>query len=174
MYAIIEVAGKQYKVTKGLKLFVDKLNVKENEKVSIDKVLLIRSQDTKIGMPYIEGASVEAVVKDPESKDKKIIVFKYKNKTGYHKKQGHRQKYTVLEIKDILAEGKAKKVTKAESVSDVASSADAVSAAEPVAKKPDVKKVQKETIEKKPVSKPAAKGATKTAAKPAVKKTTKK
>ena len=116
MYAIVEVAGKQYKVTKGLKLYVDLLNEDVDKAVSLDKVLFVKMEnDIKVGMPYVEGASVEAVVKDPTVKDKKVIVFKFKNKTGYHKTQGHRQKYTMLEILDILTEGKKiKKAAKTE------------------------------------------------------------
>lgn len=102
MYAIIEVAGKQYKVIEGLSLYVDRLEAQEGQALNLDKVLLIKSEaDVEIGMPYVEGAGVSAVVAVPEVKDKKITVFKYKRKTGYHKKQGHRQKYTLLKIQKI-------------------------------------------------------------------------
>ncbi|MEK6557155.1 MAG: 50S ribosomal protein L21 [Candidatus Margulisiibacteriota bacterium] len=106
MYAIIEVAGKQYKVIEGLNLYVDRLEAEEGQTLSLDKVLLIKSEeDVQIGMPYVEGASVSALVTTPEVKDKKVIVFKYKRKTGYHKKQGHRQKYTLLKIQGIQSKG---------------------------------------------------------------------
>ena len=100
MYAIIETGGKQYKVEQGDVVFVEKLGVEEGETVTFDKVLVVGSDDVKVGTPYVDGASVEAsVVKN--GKDKKIIVYKYKSKKGYHKKQGHRQPYTKVEIKAI-------------------------------------------------------------------------
>lgn len=102
MYAIIETGGKQYKVEQGDVVFVEKLGVEEGETVTFDKVLVVGSDDVKVGTPYVDGASVEAsVVKN--GKDKKIIVYKYKSKKGYHKKQGHRQPYTKVEIKAINA-----------------------------------------------------------------------
>ncbi len=145
MYAIVEVAGKQYKVEKGMDLFVDKLGEEVNAKITLDKVLYFTDgKKVEIGTPYVTGASVKAEVKDPAYKDKKIIVFKYKNKTGYHKKQGHRQQYTLLAIKDISF-GKTAPVKKEEVVE-----------AKPV--------VKKETAAKKPVTK------TTTTKKPATKK----
>ena len=102
MYAIIETGGKQYKVEQGDVVFVEKLGVEEGETVTFDKVLVVGGDDVKVGTPYVDGASVEAtVVKN--GKDKKIIVYKYKSKKGYHKKQGHRQPYTKVEIKAINA-----------------------------------------------------------------------
>lgn len=102
MYAIIETGGKQYKVEQGDVVFVEKLGVEEGETVTFDKVLVVVGDDVKVGTPYVDGASVEAsVVKN--GKDKKIIVYKYKSKKGYHKKQGHRQPYTKVEIKAINA-----------------------------------------------------------------------
>ena len=100
MYAIIETGGKQYKVEQGDVVFVEKLGVEEGETVTFDKVLVVGGDDVKVGTPYVDGASVEAsVVKN--GKDKKIIVYKYKSKKGYQKKQGHRQPYTKVEIKAI-------------------------------------------------------------------------
>lgn len=102
MYAIIETGGKQYKVEQGDVVFVEKLGVEEGETVTFDKVLVVGGDNVKVGTPYVDGASVEAsVVKN--GKDKKIIVYKYKSKKGYHKKQGHRQPYTKVEIKAINA-----------------------------------------------------------------------
>ena len=102
MYAIIETGGKQYKVEQGDVVFVEKLGVEEGETVTFDKVLVVGGDDVKVGTPYVDGASVEAsVVKN--GKDKKIIDYKYKSKKGYHKKQGHRQPYTKVEIKAINA-----------------------------------------------------------------------
>lgn len=102
MYAIIETGGKQYKVEQGDVVFVEKLGVEEGETVTFDKVLVVGGEDTKFGAPYVDGATVTAsVVKN--GKDKKIIVYKYKSKKGYHKKQGHRQPYTKVEITAINA-----------------------------------------------------------------------
>ena len=101
MYAIIETGGKQYKVSEGDVVFVEKLDVEAGSTVTIDKVLVVADgADVKVGAPYVEGATVAATaVKN--GKEKKIIVYKYKAKKGYHKKQGHRQPYTKLEITKI-------------------------------------------------------------------------
>ena len=103
MYAVIETGGKQYKVQEGDSLFVEKLDVNADDTITIDKVLIIGDGATvQIGEPYVKGATVTAnVVKN--GKAKKIIVFKYKAKKGYSKKQGHRQPYTKLEITKITA-----------------------------------------------------------------------
>ncbi|MBQ3573624.1 MAG: 50S ribosomal protein L21 [Clostridia bacterium] len=102
MYAIIETGGKQYKVQQGDVVFIEKLNVEAGETVTFDKVLVVGGDDLKVGAPYVDGATVSAnVVKN--GKDKKIIVYKYKPKKGYHKKQGHRQPYTKVEITAINA-----------------------------------------------------------------------
>ncbi len=101
MYAIIETGGKQYKVSEGDVVFVEKLDVEAGSTVTIDRVLVVEKDgDLKVGAPFVEGATVEAeAIKN--GKEKKIIVYKYKAKKGYHKKQGHRQPYTKLEIKKI-------------------------------------------------------------------------
>ncbi len=102
MYAIIETGGKQYKVEQGDVVFIEKLDVEAGETVTFDKVLVVGGDDLKVGAPYVDGATVSAnVVKN--GKDKKIIVYKYKPKKGYHKKQGHRQPYTKVEITAINA-----------------------------------------------------------------------
>ena len=102
MYAVIETGGKQYKVEQGDVVFIEKLGVEEGETVKFDKVLAVGGDDIKIGAPYVDGASVEASVLK-NGKNKKVIVYKYKSKKGYHKKQGHRQPYTKVEIKAINA-----------------------------------------------------------------------
>ncbi len=101
MYAVIETGGKQYKVQEGETVFVEKLAAEAGETVTIDKVLVVADgEDVKVGAPYVDGATVTAsIVKN--GKEKKIIVYKYKSKKGYHKKQGHRQPYTKLEIQKI-------------------------------------------------------------------------
>ena len=115
MYAIIEACGKQYKVSKGDVVFFEKLDDEEGKKVKFDKVILI-SDDKKIevGTPYVKGAAVEGKVV-AHGKGKKIIVFKYKAKKNYRRKQGHRQPYTKVEITSIkMAAEKTEKVEKAE------------------------------------------------------------
>ena len=102
MYAVIETGGKQIKVAKGDSIFVEKLDVKEGEKITFDKVLLIGGESSKVGAPYVANATVTAKV-EKQGKGKKIIVFKYKNKTTYRKKQGHRQPYTRVIIESINA-----------------------------------------------------------------------
>ena len=99
MYAIIKTGGKQYRVTEGDTLRVEKLNV-EGTSVTFDQVLLIGGDQVKIGAPLVEGASVSADIVC-ESRAKKIIVFKKKRRKGYHKKQGHRQAYTEVKITGI-------------------------------------------------------------------------
>ncbi len=102
MYAIIETGGKQYKVEQGDFVFIEKLDVEAGDTVTFDKVLVVGGDSLKVGAPYVDGATVSAsVVKN--GKDKKIIVYKYKSKKGYHKKQGHRQPYTKVEITAINA-----------------------------------------------------------------------
>ena len=116
MYAIVETGGKQYRVTKGDIIQVEKLE-KEKGKITLDKVLLIENdKETLVGAPYIEGAAVEAKVLD-HGKGKKIIIYKYKAKKDYRRKQGHRQPYTEIEITGITtpkAEAKVSTDKKAE------------------------------------------------------------
>lgn len=101
MYAVIETGGKQYRVQEGDTLFVEKINGNEGEEISFDKVLLVSNDgDVKIGKPYVEGATVGAKILE-HGKAKKIIVFKYKAKKDYRRKQGHRQPYTKVQIEKI-------------------------------------------------------------------------
>ena len=101
MHAIIETGGKQYKVAEGDTLFIEKLPVEAGEAVTFDKVLAVIDGDNlTVGTPVVEGAKVDAsVVKN--GKGKKVLVFKYKPKKGYHKRQGHRQPYTKVTIGKI-------------------------------------------------------------------------
>ena len=103
MQAIIVTGGKQYKVSEGDVLFIEKLEAEAGENVTFDQVLAILDGDkATFGAPVVEGASVEAtVVKN--GKGKKIRIFKYTPKKGYRKRQGHRQPYTKVEIKKINA-----------------------------------------------------------------------
>ncbi|MTD29688.1 50S ribosomal protein L21 [Planomicrobium sp. YIM 101495] len=100
MYAIIETGGKQIKVEAGQEIYVEKLNVEAGETVTFDKVLFVGGDDTKVGVPFVEGATVTAKV-EKQGKQKKITVFKYKAKKNYRKKQGHRQPYTKLTVDAI-------------------------------------------------------------------------
>ncbi|MEK4486597.1 50S ribosomal protein L21 [Psychrobacillus sp. FSL H8-0484] len=100
MYAIIETGGKQIKVEQGQEIYIEKLDANADEVVTFDKVLFVGGNDVKVGAPFVEGATVTAkVVKN--GKAKKIIVFKYKAKKNYRKKQGHRQPYTKLVVESI-------------------------------------------------------------------------
>ncbi|MCR5793288.1 MAG: 50S ribosomal protein L21 [Lachnospiraceae bacterium] len=102
MYAIIATGGKQYKVAEGDIIKVEKLGVEAGETVTFDQVLAVSDGELKVGNPTVDGASVSAsVVK--EGKGKKVIVYKYKRKTGYHKKNGHRQQFTQVKIEKINA-----------------------------------------------------------------------
>ncbi len=102
MYAIIETGGKQYTVKVGDLLSVEKLNVEAGGKVVFDKVLFVSDNGAvKVGNPTVEGASVEAVVEE-NGLGKKVMVFKYKPKTGFRKKKGHRQPYTKVKIENIV------------------------------------------------------------------------
>jgi large subunit ribosomal protein L21 len=102
MYAIIETGGKQVKVEEGQAIYIEKLNVEAGEAVTFDKVLFIGGENVKVGSPVVAGATVTAKV-EKQGRQKKIIVFKYKAKKNYHKKQGHRQPYTKVIIEKINA-----------------------------------------------------------------------
>ncbi len=98
MKAVIETGGKQYYVTEGTVLYVEKLDAEAGKEVELDKVLMVND---KVGNPYVNGAKVVCeVVK--HGKNKKIIVFKYNAKKNYRRKQGHRQPYTKIEVKKIV------------------------------------------------------------------------
>lgn len=103
MYAVIETGGKQYRVSEGDTIFVEKMDVADGTEVTLDKVLLVSDdENVKVGTPTVAGAKVVAKV-EKQVKSKKIIVFKYKAKKNYRKKTGHRQPYTRLLIEKIEA-----------------------------------------------------------------------
>ncbi|MDP4162441.1 MAG: 50S ribosomal protein L21 [Bacillota bacterium] len=102
MYAIIETGGKQVKVEAGQAIYIEKLNVTEGETVTFDKVLFVGGDNVKVGSPLVDGATVTAKV-EKQGRQKKIVVFKYKAKKNYRKKQGHRQPYTKVVIEAINA-----------------------------------------------------------------------
>jgi large subunit ribosomal protein L21 len=103
MYALVEFKGKQYKAEKGALLRVDRIDAEPGARVDIDSVLLVSGEPegtVTVGAPYVPGARVSATV-ESHGKDRKIIVFKYKPKKDYRRKQGHRQQYSVIKIGDI-------------------------------------------------------------------------
>ena len=101
MYAIIATGGKQYKVSEGDVIKVEKLDVEEGASVTFDQVIAVSDKDLKVGAD-VAKATVEATVEE-QGKGKKVIVYKYKRKTGYHKKNGHRQAFTQVKIEKINA-----------------------------------------------------------------------
>lgn len=110
MYAVIETGGKQYRVQEGDVLTIEKLNVEAGDNVEFDKVLVLNNEgDLKVGAPFVEGAKVFGEVVE-NGKAKKVIIFKYKSKKDYRKKQGHRQPYTMVKITS-LGDAPAKKAT---------------------------------------------------------------
>ena len=142
MYAIVEIAGQQFKVVQDQKLFVHRLADKEGDKVSFDKVYLLDDgKKVTLGAPAITGASVEAKVVS-HLKGDKVIVFKKKRRKGYRVKNGHRQALTELVIEKIQASGAKAKATPAK------------------AEKAAPAKTEKKATAKKAAAKPAAKKAT--------------
>ncbi len=135
MYAIVEIAGQQFKVSKDLKVYVHRLASEEGSKVSFDKVLLLDNNGTiTLGAPAIEGASVEAKVLQ-HLKGDKVIVFKKKRRKGYKKRNGHRQYLTQIQIESITATG-AKKAAPAKAEKVVEAVAPAQEKAPKAAKAP--------------------------------------
>ncbi|MBI5587619.1 MAG: 50S ribosomal protein L21 [Deltaproteobacteria bacterium] len=103
MYAVIKTGGKQYRVTEGEVLNVEKLNGEVGSQVELAEVLAVgEGEGIRIGTPLVSGASVVAEIVE-HGKDKKVIIFKKKRRKGYTKKQGHRQLFTSLRIKEIKA-----------------------------------------------------------------------
>lgn len=102
MYAIVEIAGQQFKVTNGQYIFVNRLQEEEGSKVSFDKVLLIDNEGAvKVGTPTVDGAKVEATIQE-HLKGKKVIVFKKKRRKGYQTMNGHRQYLSKVVIDNII------------------------------------------------------------------------
>jgi len=173
IYALIETGGKQYKVIEGQTLVIDRLAEKEGSRIKLDKVLLLSDGNkVTVGKPYVDGARVMAIVKK-NGKGDKIIIFKYKSKVRYRRKNGHRQLFTKVDIDRILPPGaedvKPTKPTKKaapkktiEAIKPVvkATSVKEAEAVKPVAKttetaKPAVKTPPKKTATTKPAAKKA-------------------
>ncbi|MBQ9891287.1 MAG: 50S ribosomal protein L21 [Firmicutes bacterium] len=109
MYAVIETGGKQYRVTEGDVINVEKLDAEVGKTLTIKEVLILEKDDeTVVGAPYVTGASVKAEVVEI-GKAKKVVIYKYKAKKDSKKKQGHRQPYTQLKIKSIAVRASKKK-----------------------------------------------------------------
>lgn len=102
MYAIVDIAGQQFKVEAGRKIFVNRLAAEKGAEVEFGKVLLVDADGAvKVGAPYVEGAVVKATVLDDSCKGDKVLVFKKKRRKGYKKLNGHRQYLTQLQITEI-------------------------------------------------------------------------
>ena len=102
MFAIIKTGGKQYKVSEGDIIKVEKIEAEAGDKIEFDQVLMVAGDDVKDGSPVVEGAKVSAELLD-QKKHKKIVIFKFKAKKNYRKKKGHRQPYTLVKIEKIDA-----------------------------------------------------------------------
>ena len=168
MYAIVEIAGQQFKVEHGKKIFVHRLEFEEGKEVEFDKVLLIEDEGKiTIGEPTIKDAVIGGKILDNQVRGDKVIVFKKKRKKGYRVKNGHRQNFTELEIISINGKSSPKKAVTKKAESKVADTtvAEETTKGKKAAKKPvavkkeaPVKKTVKKVAEKKPAEKkPAAK-----------------
>lgn len=114
MYAVIETGGKQYRVQEGDVITIEKLDAEAGQKVEFDRVLVLAEEgDLKVGAPYVEGAVVSGEVVE-NGKGKKVIIFKYKAKKDYRKKQGHRQPYTMVKIESLGGKAAPKTAAPAE------------------------------------------------------------
>ena len=101
MYAVVEINGKQYRAEKGQTFSVDRFDAEKGASVSFDKVLLLGGESLRVGAPYVVGAAVKATVKD-EIKADKVMIFKHKAKKDYRLTQGHRQRYTIITVDEIV------------------------------------------------------------------------
>jgi large subunit ribosomal protein L21 len=102
MFAIVTIAGQQFKVTKDQEIFVHRLEAAQGDAITFDQVLLVGDDSkTTVGMPIVKGASIGATVLEPLVKGDKVIVFKKKRRKGYRVKNGHRQQFTKIKINSI-------------------------------------------------------------------------
>jgi large subunit ribosomal protein L21 len=158
MYAIVEIAGQQFKVEEGKKIFVHRLDVEDGKKIEFDQVLLL-DEDGKVsvGEPTVKDATVQAQVID-KVRGEKVIIFKKKRKKGYRVKNGHRQNFTQVEIISINGKVSVKKQA-VKKVAPVAAEEPVkekkAESKKPAPKKPEAedKKAAKKTAEKKPAEK---------------------
>jgi len=149
MYAIVEIAGQQFKVEKDQQLFVHRLEGKEGAKVSFNNVLLIDNKGkVNVGAPAVKGASVSAKIIE-HLKGDKVIVFKKKRRKGYKVKNGHRQYLTKIQIDGISEKAAAKPAAKKAEPKKEATEAPKAAAKKPAAKKPAAKKPAAKKVTKK-------------------------
>ena len=145
MYAIVEIAGQQFKVEKDQQIFVHRLDEKEGAKVEFDNVLLIDNNGkVNVGAPAISGAKVTAKVLDHVKGDK-VVVFKKKRRKGYRVKNGHRQAFTQIEIQSIVEKGATAKKASANTANKEAKAEPKAAAKKAPAKKATAKKVAPKT-----------------------------
>ena len=170
MYAIVEIAGQQFKVEKDQQIFVHRLEEKEGDKVEFDNVLLIDNNGkVNVGAPAISGAKVTAKVLDHVKGDK-VVVFKKKRRKGYRVKNGHRQAFTQIEIQSIVEKGAtAKKATATAAKKEAKAETKAAAKKAPAKKAPAKKAAPKAKTAS--AAKPKAAAKKSTAKKPAAKKT---
>ena len=154
MYAIVEIAGHQYKVEKDQQVFVNRLDAEEGKKVKFDRVLLVdKGGDVTVGAPAVDGMAVHAVV-ERHLKGDKVLVFKKKRRKGYQKLNGFRASLTEIKITDIKKAAAKKAAPKKDAEAAPAKEA---AAKKPAAKKPAAKKpAAKKPAAKKPAAKKAA------------------
>ena len=101
MYALVEIKGKQFKAQKGELLKIDRISQVKGETVDFEQVLLLRDEEkVTVGTPYVEGVAIKTTVED-HGKDAKVMVFKFKKRKNYRKKQGHRQQFTLIRVDEI-------------------------------------------------------------------------
>jgi len=149
MYAIVDIAGQQFKVEKDTKVFAHRLEGKEGSKVTFDKVLLIDEKGkVTVGAPTVAGASVSAKIVS-HLKDGKVIVFKKKRRKGYQKQNGHRQALTELLIEGISAKGGTAKAEPKAEAKEAAPKAEAKAPAAPKAEKKEAAPKAEEKSEDK-------------------------
>ncbi len=155
MYAIVEIGGKQIKVEKDQKVYVNRLEGKEGSKITLDNILMLdNAGKILLGNPSIKGAAVEAKILK-HLKDDKVIVFKKKRRKGYKVKNGHRQSLTQIMVEKILEKGaKPKSEVKVEAKEPKPIKEKKIPVKKPATKKPAAKKtISKKTVAKKPVAK---------------------
>ncbi len=144
MYAIVDIAGQQFKVAKDQQIFVHRLDNKEGDKVTFDQVLLVDNNGSiTVGAPAVAGASVSAKVLEHVKGDK-VVIFKKKRRKGYQTRNGHRQQFTKIAIEGIATSGTAKKVEKAEKAEKTEKPAEKATpkATKTAAKGDDLKKIE--------------------------------
>lgn len=164
MYAVIETGGKQYRVQEGDVITIEKLKVSAGDDIAFDRVLVLNDgEKVQVGAPILESAKVFGTVVE-NGKGEKVIIFKYKSKKDYRKKQGHRQPYTMVKIESLSADGKpAPKKVVEKPVAEAAATEKPAEEKKPAAKKATEKKpaakkaAEKDPAEKKPAAKKAAK-----------------